>query len=118
MIYLIFFIIVLVIIVINVSIKKSSSSNNELVEPIFEDQSNKVVNVTMIGGIIGLLANSPIFILNNVIAKESSKGWKVIQVIPAESGNVFLVIFRLLLLLITLFLYTTANGYYIILEKK
>jgi len=75
------------------------------------------MNVTLMGGILGLLANSPQNALNTIIQKENANGWKVIQVIPADSGNLFLTIFRFLLLVCTLFLYTTANGYYVIMEK-
>ena len=83
-----------------------------------DNPKNKIVNVTLIGGIIGLLASSPKKSLNNTISNENANGWRVIQVIPADSGNIFLIIFRLLILLITFFLYTTANGYYIVMEKK
>lgn len=34
-----------------------------------------------------------------------------------KSGNIFLVLLRLLILICTLFLYTTANGYYVIMER-
>ena len=80
--------------------------------------SNKIVNVTLTGGIIGLLSNSPQNALNAKIKSENSKGWRVIQVIPADSGNLFLSIFRFLLLICTLFFFTTANGYYVILERE
>jgi len=83
-----------------------------------ENQTNKVVNVTLTGGLIGLFSVSPQSVLNNRLVKENSNGWRVIQVIPADSGNIFLFIFRLLLLVVTFFLYTSANGYYVILEKK
>lgn len=78
---------------------------------------NKIVNITLDGGIIGLLASSPKSALNDVIEYENSEGWKVIQVIPADSGNLFLSIFRLVLLLCTFLMYTTANGYYVIMER-
>lgn len=81
------------------------------------DQTNKVVNVTLTGGLIGLFGDSPQNSLNNRIKKENANGWRVIQVIPADSGNIFLTIFRLLLLVITLFLFTTSNGYYVIMER-
>jgi hypothetical protein len=86
--------------------------------PVAADQTNKVVNVTLTGGIIGLFASSPQNSLNNTIKRENANGWRVVQIIPADSGNIFLYIFRLLLLIITLFLFTTANGYYVIMEKK
>ena len=80
-------------------------------------KENKVFNVTLNGGIIGLLADSPQRKLNNAISKANASGWNVVQVIPADSGNIFLNILRSLLLVITIFLFTTANGYYLILER-
>ena len=79
---------------------------------------NKVVNVTLVGGIIGALSSSPQKRINNVILQENANGYKVIQVIPSASGNIFLTIIRALILVLTLFLYTTTNGYYVIMEKK
>ncbi len=89
-----------------------------LKRPISDNKLNKVVNVTLTGGIIGLIGNSPQNSLNRQISKENANGWKVIQIIPSESGNILLIILRLLLLICTLFFYTTANGYYVIMEKK
>jgi len=78
---------------------------------------SKVINVTLWGGIIGALASSPKRKLNKEIIAANSEGWKVVQIIPAASGNLFLYLLRLILLCITLFLFTTENGYYIVLEK-
>ena len=79
---------------------------------------NKVINVTLHGGIIGLLISSPMQRLNKEIKAANETGWNVVQIIPSESGNLFLFLLRLFLLCITLLLYTTANGYYVVLEKK
>ena len=106
---------VLVVLIIIVAVKTSKKVDDT---PVSADQTNKVVNVTLTGGIIGLFASSPQNSLNNAIKRENTNGWRVVQIIPADSGNIFLYIFRLLLLVITLFLFTTANGYYIIMEKK
>ena len=80
-------------------------------------QLNKVVNVTLVGGIIGLIGVRPNNVLNSRIRKENANGWKVIQVIPSSSGNLLLTILRVILLIVTLFLYTTADGYYVIMER-
>ncbi len=82
------------------------------------NKNNKVVNVTLKGGLIGMLADSPQNALNRKIKQENENGWKVIQIIPSSSGNILLMIFRLLLLIVTLTLFTTANGYYLIMEKE
>lgn len=79
--------------------------------------TNKIINVYLAGGIIGVLGVSPHLALHNAIKKENEKGWKVVQIIPASSGNVFLTILRYILLVCTLLFYTTTNGYYVILEK-
>lgn len=78
---------------------------------------NKVVNVNMTGGIIGLLSDAPARTLAQVIAQHNAEGWRVVQVISSQSGNLLLYIKRLLLLLLTLFFYTEANGFYIIFER-
>lgn len=96
----------------------SSEQNNQVQDTSTQTQLNKVVNVTLTGGIIGLLGSSPQNALNNMIKKENASGWKVIQVIPADSGNIFLAILRLIILILTLFFFTTVNGYYVILERK
>lgn len=59
---------------------------------ISSNHTNKIINVTLTGGILGLLADSPQNSLNAKIQKENANGWKVIQVIPADSGNLFLII--------------------------
>lgn len=107
--------IVLLIVIILVAIKSSTSETDVTISA---NQSNKVVNVSLTGGIIGMFSSSPRNVLNSRIQNENASGWKVIQVIPADSGNIFLTVFRLLLLICTLFLYTTSNGYYVILERQ
>ena len=84
---------------------------------IMNNVENKIVNVRLTGGILGLLFSSPQTKLSNAIKDANAKGWRVRQVIPAVSGNLFLWLLRLILLVITLFLFTTANGFYIVLER-
>jgi hypothetical protein len=102
-------------------IEKSRSQENDennSIESLQQDSSiNKVLNVTLSGGIIGLLSDSPKNKLNRAIKKENFKGWRVVQIIPAASGNLFLMILRFLILVVTLFLYTPSNGFYVIMER-
>lgn len=78
---------------------------------------NKVINVTLTGGIIGVLSDSPQNKLNRIIKRENANGWRCVQIIPAASGNIFLLLIRLIILILTLLLYTPINGYYVIMEK-
>jgi len=88
----------------------TSNNNVELI--------NKVVNVTLTGGIIGIFSSSPMQKLNQRIKIENDNGWNVVQTLPAASANLFLLILRILLLFVTFFFYTTNDGYFIIFEKK
>ena len=80
-------------------------------------KQNKVVTVSLTGGIIGAFGSSPNKRLNEEIRTANAQGWRVVQIIPAASGNLFLYLWRLILLCVTLLFYTTANGYYVVLEK-
>ncbi|MBN2520592.1 MAG: hypothetical protein JXB17_08820 [Bacteroidales bacterium] len=93
-------------------------SKKDLAPTISETQINKVINITLPGGLIGLFGLSPKNSLNVRIKKENEDGWKVVQIIPASSGNVMLYFLRLLLLILTLFIYTTQNGYYVLMERS
>ena len=77
----------------------------------------RVVNVNLSGGIIGVLGDSPQSKLNKAAKAYSNDGWRVQQILPAAFPNLILLILRLILLLITLGLYTTREGYYLLLEK-
>ncbi len=79
---------------------------------------NKMIRVKCAGGIIGLFSKSPLETLKERIQLENLKGWTVVQVIPITYENYLVLMFRILLLLLTLFIYTTANDYFIILERK
>ncbi|MDX9696810.1 MAG: hypothetical protein RBT49_13555 [Bacteroidales bacterium] len=81
-------------------------------------QHNKIVNVTLWGGLLGIFGSSPKQRLAKAIEKENLNGYRTVQIIEAASGNILLWLLRLILLCITFFIFTTANGYYIILEKK
>jgi hypothetical protein len=94
-----------------------TQATNGTQNPISSGQ-NKIVNVTLWGGLVGLFASSPRQRLAKAIEKENANGYRTIQVIEAASGNMLLWLLRLILLVITIFIFTTANGYYIILEKK
>lgn len=78
---------------------------------------NKVVNVTLTGGIIGMMGGAPEARLNKVISRENKNGWKVVQIIPSDQGNLFINILRFIILIVTIFLFTSVSGYYVIFEK-
>lgn len=107
----------LIVVIVIVSIFLSSKKDDPDIS-ILSNQSNKVINVSMTGGIIGMLSGSPKNALNSKIQAENAEGWRVVQILPAESGNLLHMVLRLVLLFCTLFLYTTSNGYYVVMEKE
>ncbi len=110
--------VLILVAVVTVLVLGSRANTNDDETNVISNQTNKVVNVSLKGGIIGMLAGSPQKTLNSKIQEENANGWKVIQIIPADSGNIFLYIFRLILLVFTLFLFTTSNGFYVIMERQ
>ncbi|MCF8380380.1 MAG: hypothetical protein K9H49_12425 [Bacteroidales bacterium] len=78
---------------------------------------NKVINVSLTGGLIGALGSSPRERLGDEINIANKHGWHVKEILPASSGSLLYSLLRFIVLIITLFLYTFESGYYIILEK-
>ncbi len=113
---IILIVIILIIITIINALKNKKDVNSSLITQ--QDQINKVCKVSLIGGLIGLFSGSPVDSLNKRIKIENAQGWEVIQIIPDTNLNLLELILRILLLIITLFIYTTSNGYYIILKSK
>ncbi|NOQ75155.1 MAG: hypothetical protein GQ574_24290 [Crocinitomix sp.] len=79
---------------------------------------NRIENVTLTGGLIGLIGSSPLMSLNKAVKNYNSKGWRVVQVLPSNSGNIAILALRIALLILTLGLFTISNGYYLVLELK
>ena len=82
-----------------------------------EGRLNKVVRVTLKGGLLGMLSDDPHRTLSAAIARENQDGWKVVQVIPDDTGNLVIMIIRFVILMLTLLLYMPANGYWVVMEK-
>ncbi len=111
-----FIIIIGIIVVVVIWQKKKSETEDD--GALDSSSINKVVRLNFMGGIIGFLTNDPHKALQKRVLQENKNGWRVVQVIPDISGNLFVYLLRILLLIITLFLYTQANGYFILFEKN
>lgn len=77
---------------------------------------NKVVRVSFSGGILGLIFGSSRGKVESVVQKHNAEGWNVGEVIP-DSPNLILYFIRLILLILTLGLWTISTGYLFIMEK-
>ena len=81
-------------------------------------KENKIVRIALSGGIIGALFTNPRRTLENRIHKENQEGWNAIYFLPHSETNQFIWLVRMLVLLLTLFLWTFGAGYLILFEKE
>lgn len=81
------------------------------------DTINMVIRVTLWGGIIGLVAGNAHLKLRKAIRHHNQQGWQVVQVLEDPSGNIFVLVVRMLLLVLTIFLFTTNNGFMVVFER-
>lgn len=79
---------------------------------------NKVVRLSLHGGLIGLFLTNPRRALDNEIDKHNQEGWNAHQIVPHAERNLLAMILQLLVLFLTLFLWTWGAGYLILLEKE
>lgn len=93
------------------------STDLSIGERTITQQDNKIMKISLTGGLIGLFLGKPHDLLNDRIKKENSQGWEVVQILPDTNVNLLTIILRLALLVFTLLLYTKANGYYIVFKK-
>lgn len=77
---------------------------------------NKVVRVSFSGGILGMILGSSRGKVESVVQKHNSDGWNVAEVIP-DNPNLAIWLVRLILLILTLGLWTLSSGYLFIMEK-
>lgn len=81
------------------------------------EKVNKVINMSLAGGLIGLMTTNPRRSLDNLIDKHNQDGWNLVQVIPSEDRNIIMFILKLIVLICTIGLYTFGSGYLLIMEK-
>jgi hypothetical protein len=79
---------------------------------------NKVVRISLAGGLIGLLTTNPRRAIDSAVDKANQDGWKCHQIVPHNSRNLLVVILQLVVLLFTLGLWTWGAGYILLFEKQ
>ena len=77
---------------------------------------NKVVRVNFAGGLLGLIFGSSRGKVESVVQKHNADGWNVAEVI-SDNPNLALILVRVLLLFLTVGLWTISTGYLFIMEK-
>lgn len=81
-------------------------------------KANKVVRIALSGGIIGWLTTNPRRALDERIDRENQAGWNAVYILPHTDTNLAAQVARLLVLGLTLFLWTWGAGYLILFERE
>ena len=78
---------------------------------------NKIVRISLAGGIIGMLTTNPRKALEEAISSNNKDGWNAIHFSEHKTSNYFITLLQLFVLALTLFLWTFGAGYMILFEK-
>ncbi len=81
-------------------------------------KKNKVVRISLMGGLIGALTTNPRKALENEIDKGNNEGWNAIHIEPHSTTNLFVGALQLVALVCTLGLWTWGGGYLVLFEKE
>ena len=81
-------------------------------------KKNKVVRISLSGGIIGMLFTNPRKALDDAIETGNQEGWNAIYFSEHKTSNVLIMLLQIIVLLVTLFLWTFGAGYMILFEKE
>lgn len=79
---------------------------------------NKVVRVSLSGGIIGLLTTNPRKALEDAIDGANQEGWNAVHIIEHSTSNMLVWVLQILVLVITFGLWTWGAGYLILMERE
>lgn len=79
---------------------------------------NKVLRVSLSGGIIGWMTTNPRKALDNAISSANKEGWTATHIDNHSNSNLLIRVIQLVVLLLTFFLWTWSDGYLVLLEKE
>lgn len=79
---------------------------------------NKVRRLSLSGGLIGLLFTNPRAALDAAIQEANAEGWNCHQITPHRTHNLLVVLLQVVVLIVTLGLWTWGAGYILLLEKE
>jgi hypothetical protein len=79
---------------------------------------SKVDEVSFVGGLYGLLFTSPKRSIESRVKKGNDAGWRLVQMHASSGSNLLIWLLRLLLLIMTLGIFTFSDGMYLVFEKE
>jgi len=81
-------------------------------------KKNKVGRIALMGGLIGMLTTNPRKALEDRIDEENAQGWNAIHIEPHRTTNLFVWLLQLIVLFLTIGLFTWGGGYLILFERE
>ncbi|MFP3089184.1 hypothetical protein LQZ21_02520 [Treponema sp. TIM-1] len=78
---------------------------------------NKIVRVSLSGGLIGAIGTNPRKALSQTIHKYNTAGWNCHQILPHTTRNIFIMVLQIIILVVTLGIWTFGAGYLVLFEK-
>lgn len=80
-------------------------------------KKNKILRISLMGGLIGALTTNPRKALEDAIDLENQSGWSAIHIDAHKTTNLFIALLQLIVLLLTFGLFTWGGGYMVLLER-
>jgi hypothetical protein len=79
---------------------------------------NRVLRVTLMGGLLGALFTNPRKALEAEILAANQQGWNAIHIQAHRTTNLFVLLLQIVVLILTLGLWTWGAGYLVLLERE
>jgi hypothetical protein len=81
-------------------------------------KTNKVERIFLSGGLIGMLFTNPRKALDELVIEANADGWSAVQILKHSNTNLLMTIIQILVLLLTLGLWTWGAGYLVLSRCK
>jgi len=81
-------------------------------------KKNKVLRISLMGGIIGALTTNPRKALEDAIDRENQAGWNAIHIDAHKTTNLFIASLQVIVLILTFGLWTWGGGFLVLLERE
>jgi len=79
---------------------------------------NKILRISLTGGIIGVFTTNPRKALEKSIEKANSEGWNAVHIEAHRTTNLFVSVLQFAVLILTAGIFTWGGGYLVLLEKE
>lgn len=80
-------------------------------------KENKVLRISLAGGLIGALTTNPRLALETSIQRLNDQGWNATHFEVYRTTNLFILFLQIATLTLTLGLFTWGGGYLVLLER-